>query len=167
MIIFGNRKQIPIISSWLALFLWMIIIFNLSAQPADQSDGLSKKVTKVIIETVDRISYLNTGGKPAIDLVEKFNHIVRKYAHGGVYLVLGLLVMNGFSRSGVRGFKAFAFSLLFSILYAVSDEIHQLFVAGRGALVRDVFIDSCGAFIGIGIYRVADRVVRKYRVSSK
>ncbi|WP_372663133.1 VanZ family protein [Cohnella sp.] len=156
-----------IITSLLALLLWMIIIFNLSAQPAAQSDRLSKKVTKVIINTVDKISHLDTGENQAMDLVEKLNHIVRKYAHGGVFFVLGILVMNVFSRSGVRGFKALVFSLLFSILYAVSDEIHQLSVAGRGAQVMDVFIDSCGAFIGIGLYRVADRIVRKYRVSSK
>jgi VanZ family protein len=138
----------------------MIIIFNLSAQPAVQSDGLSKKVTKVIIETVGRISNIDTGENPSKDLVEKFNYIVRKYAHGGVYLVLGILLMIGFSRSGVRGFKAITFSLLFSILYAVSDELHQLLVAGRGPNLMDVLIDSCGAFEGIGLYRVALSIIR-------
>lgn len=38
------------------------------------------------------------------------------------------------------------------IVYAVSDEIHQLFVPGRGAQVKDVMIDSTGAFAGIIIY---------------
>ena len=43
----------------------------------------------------------------------------------------------------------FLISLAFSVLYASSDEIHQLFVAGRGASVRDVLIDTSGAFVGI------------------
>jgi VanZ family protein len=43
---------------------------------------------------------------------------------------------------------------VFCILYAISDEVHQLFVLGRGAQVVDVLIDSLGAFVGIGMYRV-------------
>jgi VanZ family protein len=43
---------------------------------------------------------------------------------------------------------------VFCVLYAVSDEVHQLFVPGRGAQVTDVLIDNAGAFVGIGIYEV-------------
>ena len=35
------------------------------------------------------------------------------------------------------------------ILYAISDEIHQYFVPGRSAEIRDVLIDVLGANIGI------------------
>jgi len=154
-----NNKTI-IILSWTAVLLWLVLIFSLSAQPAEQSDGLSKKVTEVIIETVDRVVPLETDEKPTIDLVERFNHVVRKYAHFSAYLVLGLLIMNALRRSGVRGFKAFIFSLLFCILYAVSDEIHQLFVPGRGAQVTDVLIDGAGSFVGIGMYGVVNKIKR-------
>jgi VanZ family protein len=154
-----NNKTITILS-WTAVFLWLVLIFSLSAQPAEQSDELSKKVTEVIIETVDRVVPLDTDEKPTIDLVERFNHIVRKYAHFSAYLVLGLLIMNALRRSGVRGFKAFIFSLLFCILYAVSDEIHQLFVPGRGAQVTDVLIDGAGSFVGIGMYGAVNKIKR-------
>lgn len=36
----------------------------------------------------------------------------------------------------------------FSVLYAASDEFHQLFVPGRAGLFTDVAIDSCGAAAG-------------------
>jgi VanZ family protein len=88
------------------------------------------------------------------DLVAKFNHVVRKFGHFGIYFTLGILVLNALTVSGVRGFKGFIFSLVFCILYAISDEVHQLFVLGRGAQVVDVLIDSLGAFVGIGMYRV-------------
>lgn len=39
--------------------------------------------------------------------------------------------------------------------YAVRDEIHQLFVPGRGAQVRDVLIVSGGAVVGIMMWLVA------------
>jgi len=81
-------------------FILRLLIFSLSAQPAEQSDGLSKKVTEVIIETVDRVVPLETDEKPTIDLVERFNHVVRKYAHFSAYLVLGLLIMNALGTKG-------------------------------------------------------------------
>jgi VanZ family protein len=148
-----NKNKITIILSWTAVLLCLVLIFYLSFQPALQSDGLSKKVTKVIVDTVDRVVELDDE-KSEIDLVEKFNHIVRKYAHFTCYLVLGLLVMNAFRKSGVKRLRVFIFSLMFCILYAVSDEVHQLFVPGRGAQVTDVFIDSLGSFVGIGMYGV-------------
>ncbi len=40
----------------------------------------------------------------------------------------------------------------FVILYAVSDEVHQLFVPGRGGQLTDVIIDTAGAGAGLGIY---------------
>ncbi|MFB5086044.1 VanZ family protein [Psychrobacillus sp. PGGUH221] len=35
--------------------------------------------------------------------------------------------------------------------------MHQIFVLGRGAQVRDVLIDSIGAAVGIGAYMVIGR----------
>ena len=68
--------------------------------------------------------------------------------------------MNALMRSGVIGFKAFIFSLMFCILYAISDELHQLFVPGRGAQVKDVLIDSFGSFVGIGFYEMVSKMKR-------
>jgi len=66
--------------------------------------------------------------------------------------------MNALRRSGVNGWKFILFSLGICVLYAVSDEVHQLFVPGRGRQVRDVLIDSAGAIVGIGLYRVVSRI---------
>jgi VanZ family protein len=152
-----NKNKITIILSWTAVLLWLVLIFYLSSQPAPQSDGLSKKVTKVIVETVDKVVELEDG-KEDVNLVDKFNHIVRKYAHFTCYLVLGLLVMNALRRSGKIelqiNIKEVFIALIFCILYATSDEIHQAFVPGRGPQVKDVFIDSAGSFIGIGMYEL-------------
>lgn len=44
--------------------------------------------------------------------------------------------------------KKMLFSLVLTIVYAISDEIHQLFVPTREGRIRDVVIDSIGAFLG-------------------
>ncbi len=45
--------------------------------------------------------------------------------------------------------KIILFSWLFGTLYAVTDEIHQLFIQGRSCEFRDVCIDSLGVLTGI------------------
>jgi len=77
----------------------MLLIINLSSQVSDESNKLSKDVTEIVIETVEKVV-------PESDLdVNKFNHIFRKNAHFFVYLVLGVLVLNTMRRSGVSGSK--------------------------------------------------------------
>lgn len=52
------------------------------------------------------------------------------------------------------------------ILYAISDEVHQLFVPGRGGQVRDVIIDSAGAIAGILGYNGLSRIrSKKYNIN--
>ena len=48
-------------------------------------------------------------------------------------------MINAKRRSGLKGLKWFILALGLCILYAVSDEIHQLFVPGRGAQLRGMF----------------------------
>jgi VanZ family protein len=45
-------------------------------------------------------------------------------------------------------------ALCLTILYAVSDELHQGFTLGRTPSVRDVFIDAFGGLIGIALWNV-------------
>jgi VanZ family protein len=52
---------------------------------------------------------------------------------------------------------ALGLAALFSILYAVSDEVHQLYVPGRNGSALDVGIDACGVLAGAGLTRWAQR----------
>ncbi|MEK4523077.1 VanZ family protein [Psychrobacillus sp. FSL W7-1457] len=132
--------------SYLAVVLWMGLIFFFSSQPADDSKELSTGVTEVILSVVEAVA-------PESDLfVDNLHHFVRKNAHFLIYFVLGILVVRAFRVSEIRGKKSMLLALATCIVYAVSDEIHQLFVPGRGAQVKDVMIDSTGAFAGIIIY---------------
>lgn len=121
----------------------------LSAQSVQQTNGLSKEVTGLIMRTLK--TFKRVSSKDHFDM-GRINHLVRKYAHFFTYLVLGILVMNALSRSGFIGFKILALSISICVLYAISDEVHQLFVPGRGAQVKDVLIDSAGATVGISLY---------------
>ena len=136
-------KNISKVTSWVLVILWIAFIFYLSHQPATQSNKLSKQVTQIIVETVGRIV-------PDRSLnIRNFNHIVRKNAHFFAYLFLGVLVYNGLRNSGIKGYRKIVLALVICIVYAITDEVHQLFIPGRGGQIKDVIIDSSGAFVGI------------------
>jgi len=40
------------------------------------------------------------------------------------------------------------FSLVLTIMYAVSDELHQTFVSGRTGKLFDIGVDSTGSLLG-------------------
>ena len=80
--------------------------------------------------------------------------VVRKTAHVTEYAVLALLCwrarrkpMRGDTRPWRWPDAGFAFAL--AVLFAASDEWHQSFVPSREGAVRDVFIDSAGAGLGL------------------
>ncbi|MGY3715190.1 VanZ family protein [Sutcliffiella cohnii] len=132
--------------SWLLVVAWMVLIFTFSAQPAEQSSSLSGGIVEPIIETIETVV-------PAVTIDKDFFHtFIRKNAHFFAYFILGMLSLHAFRRSGVNGIKAVISAFLLSVVYAISDEVHQLFVPGRSGEVRDVIIDSAGALIGIVIY---------------
>jgi len=138
-------KKIIFYISVIIVIGWMALIFYLSSQPAAESNELSNQVTEVIVETIEKAA-------PKIasswDLKE-LNHFIRKNAHFFSYFVLGVLVMNALYQK--ENLKV-VLSLMISILYSISDEIHQTFVPGRGGNIIDVVIDSTGSLIGIGLY---------------
>lgn len=132
--------------------LTMCLIFIFSSQPAAQSNKLSKQVTEIIVHIAEKAGIIDNGVGTTEELVGKFNHMVRKYAHGLVYFFLGILTAKALRFSGARKFSVFILPLAICITFAVFDETHQLFVPGRGGQVSDIIIDSVGAITGILVY---------------
>jgi VanZ family protein len=63
----------------------------------------------------------------------------------------------------VRGKKKSLFSLaiFISVFYAISDEIHQLYVPGRFCTVLDVLVDSAGILFSFMLYVILMKVREK------
>jgi VanZ family protein len=141
--------------SWLIVVIWMIVIYHFSAQPVYDSRNLSTGVTEHIVETVKKVT-------PTLEInQDRFHHLLRKNAHFFIYLILAILVSNALKRSGIKGTRFLISTLGICVLYAISDEVHQLFVSGRGAEVKDVFIDSAGVMTGLILYVIVSKL--KYR----
>lgn len=75
------------------------------------------------------------------------DYVLRKAGHFVVFAVLALLTWLALQTSGVGHAGRWAF--VAACCYAVSDEFHQAFVAGRYPFVGDVLIDAAGAALAL------------------
>jgi len=107
------------LSSWGPLVIWASLIFYLSSIPS-LSSGLG--IWDLILR--------------------KIAHIVEFAIFAGLFL---RALIRSFPATGSR--KIIILTIVFSLLYAISDEFHQKFVPGRGPSVIDVLIDLAGILL--------------------
>ncbi len=112
-----------IFAYWLPVFLWSALIFWLSSIPGLES-GLAVKT----------------------------DFVLRKSAHLAECGLLAILWLRALTAAGIPKRRAFLFAILFSIAFAVSDEIHQLYVPGREGKISDTAIDTLGILIGAEVF---------------
>jgi len=133
------KKQVDYIR-WIPSILWMVFIFYLSHQGAGRSSALSSGITETLHDIITTIL-------PWLNLeLDFFHFLVRKSAHFTAYMILGIFVSHAMKP---KDLKSHGITFLFCMLYAVSDEFHQIFIPGRSGELRDVLIDSAGALTGI------------------
>lgn len=131
------------------LAITFIVIFNFSNEDSIKSGNTSKKITNEITKNIDSIQKLDKVEKTKeLDRIES---IIRKIAHFSLYTLVGILLMAICSTYNLNEIIRIIISLLSGIVYAISDEIHQMFIAGRTAKPTDVFIDTLGVILGIVI----------------
>ena len=123
--------------SYALLLGWMVVIFALSSEGHDASTGRSDVIVQVL---------QSMGASWQTDLL---TFLTRKAAHTVAYLVLGVLAYNVMRQYRLSNRVVVAVSAAVVVAYAVSDELHQLFVPGRSGEVRDVLIDSTAGLLGV------------------
>lgn len=112
------------VSLWLPVLLQMGLIFYFSSQPA---------------------------GSPTLERFPTppgFGHLVG-------YALLAFLLYRALSGS-LLGWNLIAArnTFIIGVLYAISDELHQLFVPGRHASAADVGIDAAGILLALLVVRL-------------
>jgi VanZ family protein len=134
------------LKAYLPALLWMAVIFVAS------TDLGSTRHTSRIIGPLLRWF------KPDVsdETITAVQAVVRKGGHVTEYAILAILFWRGKRiAQGMRPLlKAWDWCeawmiVLWCGLYAVSDEVHQKFVASRQGQALDVLIDSVGALCGL------------------
>lgn len=127
----------------------MLVIFWLSSRTADESSAQSNKIVQWLI------AHFGDG------IFTTF--IVRKLAHFLEFTGLSLLFNISLYTTKNRTMPLPAIAL--TSLYAVTDEVHQIFVEGRSCQLTDWLIDTAGAVTGaIGflvLLYLCTRIIKK------
>ena len=143
------------------LIIHMCVIFGFSMQPARDSGAQSKGFTVAVMNMIPGMNTKSVDEKNQI--AENIDFYIRKCAHFSIYTVLGFLSFFAFlSYDGIRNCKyKYLYILVFCLLYAVSDEIHQYFVPGRACRVFDVGVDFCGSLFGVYLASVLTKFLKR------
>lgn len=129
------------IAFWFPVIVWMAVIFFLSG-------GSSVQVADEPI----------------------FNFLFFKTLHVIEYSILFVLYFRALKNT-LRisiGVNLLAVAFLLTLLYAITDEVHQRFVPTREGRIRDVIIDAIGAILAwISINYLLPRAPRKLHALAK
>ena len=141
-----NTKYI-ICFYWTILVLYLAIIYFFSSQNGAKSHEVSAgllQYLKVLILFIpgNMLEFLS-------GVVKNYEYVLRKTAHFTEYLVLALIFYKAIVVSSAKTKNSLKITLIFCFLYAVSDEVHQIFVSGRAFAVKDIIIDTAGATLGV------------------
>jgi VanZ family protein len=124
---------------WLPVILVMAFIYWMS------TDAFAVARTSRIIDPILRFLAPSLSRKEILMI----HGMIRKAAHVIVYLILGILLFRAF-RAGSherRWWRWASSSLAVVVLYAMTDEFHQLYVPVRTASLVDVGLDTFGGLL--------------------
>ena len=143
-----KKEQYIKIFKIVLIIIWMATVFHFSNEGGQKSEGTSRKVSQTIINTIS--GNKNMKNETVLKDTDK---LIRKLAHYTIYTIGGILIISYMMNTTDKTLKD---KILYSIIlgggYAITDEIHQLFVGGRSARIFDVGIDILGVITGIIIY---------------
>ena len=152
--------------SLLFVLLWMGVIFLMSAESGaestDTSDGVVYYIAKVIVSGFDEMTILEQQL-----IMDKMSGAVRTAGHFCEFAGLGFLSLNALLTYKLKIWQKVVFSFVFSVIYAISDEIHQIFVPDRAFQISDIAVDSLGVLTGIAMLCLVLCIVKKCRKEKK
>ena len=155
-----NTTRIRSTIAGILALAWMCVIFSFSAQTKEESSAVSEGFSYRLVNTTGVILHLNLDEERLREIANSIEHFVRKGAHMAEYALLAILLYVWIGRWQISRLRKACASGALAILYACSDEFHQLFVAGRAGMVSDVLVDSAGAVLGLALFLFVRKCAR-------
>lgn len=156
------KKLIICVILWALVISLMGFIFSMSAEPAVESTETSGNTLKAIFNIIYP-GFKNFDEAKQQHIIEQNQYFIRKTAHFSVYTLLGILVSLAMAQH-IKKFSLISYGI--GTLYAISDEIHQLYVPGRSGQISDVILDSAGVALGCSIVFIIYKLIIKKRAKN-
>ena len=146
------------------LIFQMCFIFIMSSFGHNSSDAQSNLFVDFIAQNFPHVRH---GLENNLISLSTLIFLVRKTAHFTEYAILGSLFFINLRNTPKDLIELpLVISILFSFLYACTDELHQIFVPGRSAQFRDILIDTLGASFGATITYLTIKLFAKIKTRS-
>lgn len=140
--------------AFIPAILCMILIFMFSAAPAENSSEMSDGLSYKIVDAVGQLPFFHWDDTEKATKAEMIHIPLRKTAHFSEYAILAVLWAAPLGLFLKKTWKRLGLAFIICVLYACTDELHQLFVPGRDGNIRDVLIDGAGAAVGILLWSI-------------
>ncbi|WP_165253938.1 VanZ family protein [Adlercreutzia sp. ZJ304] len=154
-----NSNAIWLIAlSWGLVIIWALVIFFMSAHTgSDLNEG--DDFIALVKQWLNDIQMHYLG--PGVDLASSIAHFCE-------FTVFGALLANAFGKHfSRRWLLIFLLAVLVASIYAITDEVHQIFVPDRACDPIDWIVDTAGAMLGAAIWlAAARRIVRRKQVEN-
>lgn len=144
---------------WIAVVCLSVTIFAFSAKPGKESTDISIKIAEKTVDVAEKTVEIEEENKK--DTFEALHRAIRKGAHFLEFALLSALVFFLARSYNLSLRMSIAIALGYCLLFAASDEFHQLFVDGRSGRVSDVLIDFCGSVVGVAICYLPAKFCKK------
>ena len=150
-----------VLAAILLLALYMMI-FDFSAQDAEQSGSLSMRISENAVRFLS--SFAGRGWTQAFqeELAAYFEQPIRKLAHFSEYACMAVLIYLVWSPWLKQRKKLYLLVILWVFVSGACDEFHQSFVPGRYCSFADVCLDTGGGVFGL-LMCLAARWIRTRR----
>lgn len=143
--------------------VWMCVIFAFSAQTKEESGAVSESFTFHMVSSTRTFFHLDLSDERVKEIADAIEGFVRKVAHMTEFGILSVLLYIWIGQWEMRFLRRGVTAAGATAVYAATDEIHQLFVAGRSGRFSDVCIDSAGAVVGVLVFTLLVKLVKHVR----
>lgn len=147
--------------------IWMCVIFAFSAQTKEESGAVSESVTYHMVSSTRMFFHLDISDERVKEIADAIEGFVRKMAHMTEYGILSILLFIWIGQWEMSFLRRGGTASGAAAVYAATDEIHQVFVAGRSGRFSDVCIDTAGAILGIVVFVLIVKLVTTIRTLRK
>lgn len=120
----------------------------MSAENGDEStetsDGLVYFIAKITVADFEDLPETEK-----TEIIADMSGFIRTAGHFCEFAVLGFLSLNALRTVDIKMWLKPIYSWGFSVIYAMTDEIHQYFVPDRVCDIKDIAVDALGALTGV------------------
>ena len=153
-------KKVIMILGIILSIAWMVLIFTYSSKNGEIVDNKAVPIIETITESNE--TYQNASAEEKVLMDNDYEFYISKVVHVLEYCALCFFLFMAFIMVKKR-YLNYLFSFVITLLFAISDEVHQTFTPDRSARPQDVLIDASARIICILMLELIYTIFRIFK----